>query len=470
MSTQSASPPLWSEGLLLCPQHLQQQDRYHEARLTEIARAIRADLWGLIEVTIDEAALAAGELRIPKLRAILPDGTPLRWSAGSPMTPPSRPIAPAFASAAETLEVRVALADLRPGARNLGEPENGVRRRYRRDLVVVHDLAGEHPPREIAVIQPTASIVLGDEPRDGTSSVAIAALRRRGDGGFALVDDFVPPALTLAASSYLRRELDGLLGVAISRRRSLMDECRQRSGGRIDYRASDLDRHLMIHALGRLIPSLRHLLDRADTAPIAVYELLVATVGELASFVTDSDPAALPRFDHGDLRATFTPLLREAQRLARIPLESDIVSINLKAREDGLWFAEIADERVRRSSVVFLGIRGDHEDPRALHSVPELAKVAAWRRIQAIVRSNTRGAPLRLAHRPPPALAARDGEVYFAVDTSDAHWQEVLYERNLAIHLSAPCEARRTQIRLIAIPTPGDEDNGLGPASGAARV
>ncbi|MEZ4452873.1 MAG: type VI secretion system baseplate subunit TssK [Nannocystaceae bacterium] len=470
MSSQAALQPHWSEGLLLCPQHLQQQDRYHEARLLEIARTLRPDFFGLVEASIDEAALAAGELRIPSLRAILPDGTPLRWDPASPMAPVSRPIAPAFPSAAELLEVRVALADARPGARNVGDDEGASRRRFRRRSLVVHDVGGSHPAREIAVIEPSAQILLGDEPREGTSSVAIAALRRRGDGGFALADDYVPPVLALAASPYLRRELDSVLGVAIARRRALMDECNQRTGGRLEYRANDLDRHLMIHALGRLIPSLRGLLDRADATPIAAYDLLVATLGELSSFVTDCDPAGLPRFNHQELRGTFGPLFREAQRLARLPLESDIVSINLKAREDGLWIAEFPDERVRRSSVIFLGVRGDQGDPRALHNVADLAKIAAWRRIQAIVRSNSRGAPLRLCHRPPPALAARDGEVYFAVECGDAHWQEVLYERNIAIHLAPPHEPRRTHIRLIAIPNPEGEDDGLVAASGAPRV
>ncbi len=48
---------VWSEGMLISPQHLQQQDRYHEALLGERLRALSPHAWGVVELALDERAL-----------------------------------------------------------------------------------------------------------------------------------------------------------------------------------------------------------------------------------------------------------------------------------------------------------------------------------------------------------------------------------------------------------------------------
>ena len=99
-------------------------------------------------------------------------------------------------------------------------------------------------------------------------------------------------------------------------------------------------------------------------------------------------------------------------------------------------------------------------DGRDRAALPELVKVAAGRRIDAIIRSNSRGAPAHLVVDPPTLLPRSDDAVYLAVDTRDPHWQEVLYQRDLAVHLSSPIDARGLRLRLLALPANGS-DHGL---------
>ena len=54
------SKVLWGEGLFLRPQHFQQQDRYHEARLNETANALHPYCWGVRRLAIDTDALRRG--------------------------------------------------------------------------------------------------------------------------------------------------------------------------------------------------------------------------------------------------------------------------------------------------------------------------------------------------------------------------------------------------------------------------
>ena len=53
--------PVWTEGLFMTPQHLQQSDQYHEALLHARMHAVATYDWGITGVQFDERALTAGQ-------------------------------------------------------------------------------------------------------------------------------------------------------------------------------------------------------------------------------------------------------------------------------------------------------------------------------------------------------------------------------------------------------------------------
>src|SRR5574341_1387677 len=67
---------IWSEGMFLQPQHLQQQDRHLEAWVEARTGPLAAHHWGFVTLAIDEPQLALGKLALATARGILPDGTP----------------------------------------------------------------------------------------------------------------------------------------------------------------------------------------------------------------------------------------------------------------------------------------------------------------------------------------------------------------------------------------------------------
>jgi type VI secretion system protein ImpJ len=62
--------PVWTEGLFMTPQHLQQSDQYHEAMVHSRVHAVVPYDWGITGVQFDERALTAGQLRVTKLHGI----------------------------------------------------------------------------------------------------------------------------------------------------------------------------------------------------------------------------------------------------------------------------------------------------------------------------------------------------------------------------------------------------------------
>ena len=87
------SKVVWSEGLFLRPQHLQQQDRYFERYVETRCHALRSNSWGLTELEVERDLLAIGQLGLTRAAGVFPDGTPFRMPEDTPLpdAPRDRP-------------------------------------------------------------------------------------------------------------------------------------------------------------------------------------------------------------------------------------------------------------------------------------------------------------------------------------------------------------------------------------------
>ena len=61
------SKVVWSEGMLLQPQHLQQHDRYLHSIIETRVAGTQAYSWGYASVVVDEALLGLGKKSIHEL-------------------------------------------------------------------------------------------------------------------------------------------------------------------------------------------------------------------------------------------------------------------------------------------------------------------------------------------------------------------------------------------------------------------
>lgn len=64
----------WHEGMLLAPQHFQQQSTRFESMLHYYAGVSAPFFWGIVDIEIDEAMLDHRVFRVANIQAIMPDG------------------------------------------------------------------------------------------------------------------------------------------------------------------------------------------------------------------------------------------------------------------------------------------------------------------------------------------------------------------------------------------------------------
>jgi type VI secretion system protein ImpJ len=412
-----AQKPHWPMDLALTTHVFQFQDRYHEDLIAERFAATFAYAWGISELEWDLRALGAGQVALRHLRAIMPDGTPLSFDAKEASTcaprsvrdlPPDR-----------SLIVYLGIPRLVP--RSAGD--DAVPSRYVKERVLVPDFASGSEPVELEWLRPRLSLHLEGERLDSYTTLPCArVIRVGGVVGFDPV--FVPPVLTIGASSFLdvelRRAFDGLAGTRLSLRRLSVRD------------GNDGVRRWLLSLLNSFLSRIGDVIEQR-AHPHRAYLLLVEMVGALSAFTPQGD-VKMPPFDFDHLGPVFAQLFASlrgvldalgAEQYRRIALSmSDPTTLYADLREPGIFRRDF-----------YLGVSGDDVE-RIRQEVPQVFKVASWGDLKRVVGTHSKGVTLRPEHVTPPALPDTRGVVYFLLEKNEA-FAPIFKTGELGIHHAA---------------------------------
>ena len=444
---------VWSEGMLMCPQHLQQQDLFWEATLSARLAASSPYSWGVVSLGIDEGELKAGQLRVSEFVGVLSGGLPLEFSPAQPGGPAARPIADSFPTTAAMLEVYLAVPSAREGIPNYQDAvDDSANARFRIANRPVPDLTIAKTEQIVSFGRPNVSILFGNEARDDFETVKIAEIVRDGTGSFALSRNYIPPALKVSASPVLSYWLQDLLSVILTKQRALSETRRQIDAAAVEFTGQDITRFLLLNALNTYIPHVRHIVESKTTPPLAAYLTLIELGGSLTTFSSEVDPSTFPKFVHTDQRATFEELFGLLNKMLGATVRELCITVPLEARQDGMWIGQLKDERLPRCPRFVLAVEAELTQQDVANRLPKLSKIASWKQINQIVRSATPGVPLVVTHRPPSEVPVRPRQVYFMLGTDDPYWRQIATEKTVAIYLPPPFDPSKAKITLMGVP------------------
>lgn len=439
--------------MLMCPQHLQQQDLFFEATMGARLGAVSPYDWGVCSMQIDEGELSSGALKLSEFNGVLPAGLPVEFGKGDANTPPTRPIADQFSSTASTLEVYLAVPTAREGVPNYQEAiDDRNVSRYRVLNRPVPDMTIAKTEQIIGFGHPNAVVMFGTEPRDDYESIKIAEIVRDATGQFELSKTYIPPALRVEASEVLQAHLQDLLSTMLAKHRALAEIRRQVDESAVEFSPADTTRFLLLSALSSSIPLVRFVAENKYPSPLQTYMMLLQLAGSLTTFAGAVDPSTFPNFAFNDLRSTFDELFAVINKMLGATVKQRCIDIPLEARQDGMWIGQLKDERLPKATGFVLAVEGQSSVEETSNRLPKLSKIASWKQINQIVRSATPGVPLSVTHRPPPEIPVRPKNVYFMLAHEDQYFRSVLGERTIAIYLPPPFDPSKAKITLMAIP------------------
>lgn len=439
---------IWREGMLISPQHLQQQELFQEQTLHERLAAATPLSWGAQAVEFDAGALKSGRLELTRFEAVMPDGTDLR---GKPAAP-SRTIGDHFPTTAKQLEVHVGIPVLREGVPNFHEQDSEWRGRYLASARSVGDIVMSKNVRNIDVGAPAPVLLFGEEKNEDHVKLKVAEIVRDEDGSFTLSDSYIPPVLYIGASPVIMAGLREIMSLSVVKQRALTATRRQRDASSIEFAAADVTKYLLLNAINSGVPLLKHTSEEPKSSPLGAYLMLLSYAGGLSSFTGEIDPSSFPRFAFLDLRSCFLPMFQHIKTMLGAAVKDTSIKIPLEAREDGMWIGRLNEQRMVDCKDWVLAVESDSAEQQVANKLPQLSKMSSWKAISAIVKSATPGVPLLPTHRPPPEIAIRPGQVYFMIKKDDSYWRDVLAERTIAIYVPPPFDPKRAKLSLMGIP------------------
>lgn len=442
--------PVWTEGLFMTPQHLQQSDLYHEALLHARMHAVVSYDWGITGIQFDERALVAGQLKVIKCHGFFPDGTSFFIGDRGEDAIEARPLEGAFPAALEALDIFLAIPNQRDNNANISlDPAKvGPAVRYVATATTVPDVNTGRNETAITWARGNMRLLFGTEPRDAFQSVRIGQLVRDRTGAIVVKKNFIPSILHIGASDHLMTGLRRVLSALVGKQKSLADGRRMRTAAAVDFQASDTAKFWMLHTCNSFIPMFSHLVDHGDAHPEDCYMMLGSLIGEFCTFSADGDPTSIPKFNYLELGDVFDPMIDRAVAMIQGVLAENYVIVPLEKREDGMYLGKFEDPKLPRTHELFLEAKGTDE-ATLRERLPRLLKIGSWTQIGYILNAAMPGVRVGIEYRPPGAIPVKPGLVYLRVDQAGDYWNDILGSGTIAIY--QPIDPQKVDLRLIAV-------------------
>lgn len=431
----------WQEGMFLRAQHFQTQERRW---LDTLKRSTSWDChfhWGVRAIEIDKGALANYRFAVRSLAARLHDGTLVEVPGDGALA--VRDLKPAFERTRQ-VTVYLAVPSLRLGKVNVSGSAATEGARYLMESQPLEDENTGVGTQNIQIRRLNTRILFSTEEAAGYDLLPIARVQKSASAEAVpeLDESFFPPLLACDAwpplaegilqSVYDRigKKIELISGQVVSR--GINFDSKGQGDTLLFEQLRELNDAYALLGVMAFVPGL---------APLSAYVELCRLVGKLSIFGAERRPMELPRYDHDDLGTCFYRVKNYIDGLLDIvvePLykERPFVGAGLRMQVslEPAWLESIWQ--------MYLGVRSelDTEDCiRLLTRAGELdMKVGSSERVDSIFRLGLAG--LRFTHtpRPPRALPAMAGLIYFQInrESQQDEWRNVEKSLTLAIRVN----------------------------------
>lgn len=300
----------WHEGMLLTPQHFQQESARVDALVGWQALAGQPCAWGVRRLVVDEARLGGGLLRILVLEAVLPNGMAVRYDAARAQdTVLELELAPhAGEMALREVPVYLVVGTAR-SLRLAGQPSmfRGVAGE------MVEDEVSEALAEEVPRMAPNLGLTAGKVPGAAYIHLQLMTLRRENESFRR--GAYWPAQLEVDMASPVAQRARAL---AETMRAKAMFLARQGAAhaARLEDRLEQIEQRARLASLVQNLPLLEATLEAPAVQPLALYLALCAQLGALAALRQGTVPPAPPRYRHADSHGAFDVVLEQLQALA----------------------------------------------------------------------------------------------------------------------------------------------------------
>ncbi|GAB2870317.1 type VI secretion system baseplate subunit TssK [Pseudoduganella ginsengisoli] len=399
----------WHEGMLLTPQHFQQEGARVDAQLAWQSMATNPYGWGVRKLAIDEALLATGVLRVREIEAILPNGMAVCYDSATAQGHGIEiDLAPwANDMAQEDLSIYLVLGNTR-SLRQPGQPSmfRGIESMAVEDEVS-HALAADLPRMVVNL-----GLAAGKVPTAAYTHVRLMTVNKLNE--IVRRGAFLPAMLEVPLDSAVRQRAQ-LLATHMRAKALFLARQSATPSSRTEDRLNLLEQKARLNSLILNLPQLEAVLRCPVVQPLPLYLALCAQLGPLATLRPGAVPLLPPAYDHADAWPCFDAVLSALSDLvAEVSQEWKTCTFGF----DGEVFA-LALQPEWVGSRLVIGLRGQPDRD----AIQWMAGAVIGSKNMWISLSDRRvlGAPRTpISEAPELGLRASAGYTLFSIDVSDS--------------------------------------------------
>jgi len=420
---------IWSEGMLLTPQHFQQQTRYLENLIHRKPTSLSPYGWGFSELTIASDPLETGKLNLLSCKGVLPDGTVFDVPGNDPMPEP--------------LDIPEGLSNtlifLGVPFREANMVESGYKKThqsYRYHIAhteILDNVADSKQNADVQIGELALRLLTIHDDLDNYSAMPVALIKEtQSSKKIILEKNFIPPCLELQASSVLMAHVEKIYELLYHRAEMLSyrltDTQQSATAEIIDF--------ILLQLVNRFEGILNHIKEEKTIHPRSFYELLLGLMNELATFTKQNRrPIKVDPYKHDQLVETFKPLIDEICRSLSTVLEQNSQAIHLEKQQYGIWVGQILEPELLDNSNFVLAVYADMPAETVRQDLPKHIKVAPVEQIRTLVSRALPGIDIQPMPVAPRQIPYHANFSYFLLNRQHEYWSFLKKSGGIAFHV-----------------------------------
>lgn len=456
-----ASRPIhWHEGMFLRPQHFQVADRNARESLRDSEDWFHPFNWGVRSVEFDREAFGNYSAVLRSCEARFKDGTKISIPADGTVDPVE--LRNALAGSGSVM-LYLAVPTLQAGRANVEETPTANGPRYWVDELEITDENTGSEEQALLVRRTRARLLLSTQDHTGYEILPLARVERSAqlEAPPQLDIDYVPPLLVLDAWTPLWQMIQSLYHQIGAKVDQLSAQIVDRSISFDSQVPGDAERLLKLATLNGALSAFESIVFIRGLTPLFLFHELSRLVGQLAIFMDARRPPSLPSYDHEDIGGCFYTVIKYIQlgldTIAPSAFEKRYFEKNGERLQVSLepgWLSS--------TKTLFLGVEtelGDDDCEQLLRSMD--MKLGSTSRVEQIFKQALRGLKLVSIVRPPRALPAGSGIVYYQIERDQVFWRDVADTCSMAIRMNLARATFQSDRTLSVVPPKGSKTTNL---------
>ncbi|GAA6171788.1 type VI secretion system baseplate subunit TssK [Colwellia sp. KU-HH00111] len=423
------SPIAWTEGMFLCPQHMQQQERYLQFQHSTINTKVNPLRWGVFNFEIDRSVLSLGQFRLNSIDCLFQDSTVAILPEQNPLPEPIN-----IPSGTLDQVIYLVIPINKSTGLNISNGDTEQITRYHfHDHNIIDTSVGSDATEVLQVGKLQCQLKLQSEDRAGYVSIGIARVIEVSDEGLVSLDKkFIPPCLAINNISGLTRVTREIIGMINQRADAIAARLSQAQGS-----SSSISDFLMLQLLNKYQPIFEHYGLLSGTHPETLYNTIIMFSGELATFsAPDKRSPTFLKYQHDNLTNIFNSLLINVTQNLSSVLEQTAIELPLEKSKYGIYFTSIHDKHSLESADFILAVKAAIPSEELRQRLPAQIKIGSVEGISELVNNQLPGIAVTALPVAPRQVPYHSGYHYFQLNKQSSHWLKLHTSGGIALHLS----------------------------------